>query len=124
MPEKKAQGFQLAVFIAYGFYLLLGLSWFIIALLNGGHFNTIALGMTILFGAQYYYRHLITNLVLGIILLFMSIFMLLQSINGAVAASRAGNLLFFDKFLIGMSVTSIIMSGILIFSYIRLGFKD
>ena len=123
MYNDNARSYQKWVYVAYVFYLLLGLSWFIIAMLNG-HFNAPALGITIIFGAQFYYKHLLTNLVLGALCLFGSIFMLLQAINGAVIAAKAHQLMFADKFLVGLFATSLLMGGVLIFSYIKLGFKD
>lgn len=122
MPDKRSR-YQTMVFIAYGFYTLLGLAWLIMGL-AGGHFNPWALGTTAIFGVQFYYRHLVTNLVLGVIFLFLSIYMLLESVNSAVAAAKAHALIAGDKILIGLCLTAIIMAGILIFSYIRLGFKD
>lgn len=123
MDNSSTNSYQKWVYLAYGFYLLLGVTWFTIAMLNG-HFNVTALVITIMFGAQFYYKHLITNLILGAVTLFGSVFFLLQSISNAVGAAKAHQLIFFDKLLVGLSVTSLIMGGILIFSYIRLGFKD
>ncbi len=123
MDNSSTNSYQKWVYLAYGFYLLLGVTWFTIAMLNG-HFNVTALVITIMFGAQFYYKHLITNLILGAIILFGSVFFLLQSINNAVGAAKAHQLMFFDKLLVGLSITSLLMSGILVFSYLKMGFKD
>lgn len=123
MAGTNAHPYQKWVTMANIFYLLLGLAWFVVAILNG-RFTTFGLAMVIIFGAQLYFKHLITNLVLGIACLLGSVYMLLYAINSAVAAARANELLVADKIMLALCVLSIVMAGVLMFSYLKMGFKD
>jgi glycerol uptake facilitator-like aquaporin len=124
MLNKRAGSFLKWVYIAYSFYFLLGLSWFLVSLIKGGHFNPTAFFITVIFGAQFYYKHLIANLVLGVLSLFFSIFMLLQALNMVIPAASHRQLEVFDKVIVSIPIVSLVMSGVLVFSYIKLNFKD
>ena len=76
MRNVKVSGYQLLVYIAYGFYILFGLTWFLITL-KSGQFNFTAFFIVAAFGSQVYYRHIFTNLIFGILCLVGSIFFLL-----------------------------------------------
>ena len=124
MEKKKLSFYEVLVFAAYGFYLLLGLVWFMMSLVRSHQFNAEALFIVVVFATQVYFKHRLTNLILGILALFFSIWMLLDVINsfdlmakGAHIDGLSGGLMFFCVF-------SMIMSGILIFSYTKLSFKD
>ena len=124
MEKKKVSFYEMLVFAAYGFYLLLGLIWFMMSLLRSHQFNAEALFIVVVFATQIYFRHRLTNLILGILALFFSIGMLLDVINsfglmakGTQIDGLSGGLMFFCVF-------SMIMSGILVFSYTKLSFKD
>lgn len=123
MGSANTHPYQKWVNIANGFYLLIGLVWLLMGLSRGA-FNAMALGIVVVFGAQLYFKHLISNLILGIIFLFLSVFSLLEAINSAAAAARAHDLMLFDKVLVVLPLVSLAMSGILIFSYIKMGFKE
>ncbi len=114
--------YQVLVYVAYGFYILLGLVWFLLGFMNTpGKVNPFAFFIMLAFGLQTYYRHLLTNLILGIIGLFFSIFMmLLPALNMALQPAAKGSALP----LMLVSVASVAFSGILIFSYLKLNFKD
>ena len=123
MAKKKIFFYGVMVYIAYGFFILMGLSWFLISLSGDGHLNYPALSLIAIFAVQAYFRNKVTNLILGIISLMLSIFMLLEVIQtydlfakNAVAGVLAKALLLF-------CFTSIFMSVILIFSYTKLSFK-
>ena len=124
MLNNRTGAYQIWVYIAYGFYFLLSLSWFLVSLFNGEPINFVAFFLTVVFGTQIYYKHLLANLIIGVITLFGSIFMLLQALNYVIPQAKTGRLEFFDKFLVAMPILSILMSGILIFSYLKLNFKD
>jgi len=124
MELKKITFYGVLVYIAYGFYILMGLTWFSVGFLSSGHFNLQAFMLTLVFSVQAWYKNVLVNLILGVLSLGLSIFMLLQEIEaenlfakGAVADS-------FTKILIGFALLSITMSLILIFSYTKFGFKD
>ena len=112
------------MFVAYGFYLLLGLSWFLVSLLSGGFFNTIAFIITAAFGAQFYFRHRITNLILGVLALFLSIWMLLDVVNTLNLMDKHATQDGYSRGWLWFCVLSMVMAGILIFSYTKLSFKD
>jgi hypothetical protein len=121
----KPSGYQLLVYIAYGFYILLGLSWLGAGLLaKPSHINPFAILIMLVFGLQAYYRHVLTNLILGVLCLFFSIFMmLLPSLNVALQPSAKGSMPYAIP-LVFVSLSSVILAGILIFSYMKLNFKD
>ena len=86
----------------------------------GGYFNSWAFMILVMMGVQVYYRHLLTNLILGIIAFGLSIFWSLQF-------TWLGQQTTFDLFtntMLGVSITSLIMSAILISSYLKLSFKN
>ena len=125
MERKKVTFYEVLIYIAYGFFILLGLAWFIMSFSSsGGHFNYTAFSIVVIFGVQAYFRHRLTNLILGILALFFSIFMLLDVISSfdlmAKNASYGGG----AKELLGLSVFSMVMSVIMIFGYTKLSFKD
>ncbi len=106
--------------MAYGFYILLGTVWVIMNLLWGHYFNYQAFLVVAVFAVQAYYKHKLTNLLLGVILLGVSIFSALEFM---LMGGKTG----FDAFadiMIALSVISIVMSGILIFSYLKLSFME
>lgn len=124
MAKVKLSTYQLLVYIAYGFYFLLGLIWLTLSIIRTHQPNSWALCLVLIFIAQIYFKHLLANLVIGVITLFLSIFMLLQSINSAVLASKAGHLTTMGQLMVFLSITSILLSGILIFSYSKLNFRE
>jgi hypothetical protein len=112
--------YKVFVYIAYGFYILIGLIWFALSFVYTGHFDYIAFSIIAVFSVQAYFRHKLTNLILGILTLFFSIFMLLQ----AVYEARHNHFNTMSVVFVSTWAFSLIMSGILIFSYLRLSFKD
>ena len=76
------------------------------------------------FAIQAYYHHKLTNLILGILVLFFSIFMLLDVINAANLMDKHAVYTTLTKGLLAVSLLSVVMSVILVFSYTRLSFKD
>jgi len=124
MDHKKFTFYGVLVYIAYGFYILMGLTWFIISFLSSGHFNLQAFMLTLIFSVQAYYKNVLTNLILGVLSLGLSIFMLLQEIEAADLFARGAIADTFTKILIGFAFLSIILSVILIFSYAKFGIKD
>lgn len=121
---KKVTFYEVLVYIAYGFYILLGLLWFIVSLMSTGRFNIQAFVLMAVFSAQAWFRHILTNLILGIISLALSIFMLLQEIEAANLFAKDATVDGLTRGLIGFSFFSIAMSIILIFSYLKLSFKE
>ncbi len=120
MGNTKLSFYEKLVFVAYGYFILLGISWFSGCLLWGGYFNFWASGTVLVFSAQAYFRQKLTNLILGILILAASIYWTLECVY--MGAQTGYDL--FVKTLLTLSVISLIMSGILIFSYTKLSFKD
>ncbi len=119
--KERPSTYQVLVYVAYGFYILLGLVWFLLGILNTpSKTNPLAFFIALTFGLQAYYRHLLTNLILGIVGFFLSILILLSALNLALQPTAKGGALP----LILISVASLGLSGILIFSYLKLNFKD
>ncbi len=120
MGTGKVSLYEKLVYAAYGFYMLLGSVWMVMNLIFGHYFNSYAFVVVAVFGVQAYYKHKLTNLLLGIVLFFLSIFSLLDFL---AMGGKTG----FDTFvnvMMGLSFASIVMSGILIFSYLKLSFKS
>ncbi|MES2702221.1 MAG: hypothetical protein V4649_06255 [Bacteroidota bacterium] len=119
MAQRKIMFYDILVYIAYGYFFLLGLGWFVTSFMSTG-FNYQAFLIVAVFAAQAYFRHRLTDLIIGLLILGLSIFMLLQSIE----IIKAGKLEDLGKVMLGMSVISIVMSLILMFSYVKLSFRD
>ena len=106
--------------VAYGFYLLLGAAWVIMSLIFGQYFNYTACLVTAMFAVQVYYKNKLLNLLLGIVLLFLSVYSLFDFL---VMGDKSG----FNGFvnvMAALSFTSIIMAGLLVFSYLKLSLAD
>ena len=124
MAKTKYSAYEILVFVAYGFYLLLGGAWFVMSLVQGHQLNLQALFIIIVFATQVYFKHRLTNLIVGILTLFFSIWMLLDVINSSNLMAKGAVIDGLDKGLMAFCIFSMIMSGILIFSYTKLSFKD
>ena len=122
--KKKITVFEVLVYVAYAFFILLGGSWLVISFVSSRRFNPEAFTITAVFGIQAYFHHRLTNLILGILALGFSIFMLLEVISSFDLMAKQAIFDGLVKALMALSVFSIIMSCILIFSYMKLSFKD
>jgi len=113
-------GYGIAVFIACLYFTLLGGFWFFEELFTTEEFNYVGFVMMTIFFVQMFLRHKLANLVLGIIVLFFSIFMFLAS-STQYPSAKVKSGVPIELIWIGLviSITSIIMSGILIFSYFK-----
>jgi hypothetical protein len=125
MTKTRVTSYEVLIYIAYGFFILLGLTWFTMSLMGGSGFNATAFFIVAAFGVQTYYRHRLTNLILGVLALFFSIFMLMDVLS-TFNLLDAKHAVFdgFTKALMAMSVFSIGMSIVLVFGYVKMSFKD
>ena len=122
MAPKRISFYQILLYIAYAFFILLGGSWFLVSFPSGG-FNATAFFITAIFTVQAYYRHRLTNLILGILALFFSIFMLMDTISTLNLADKNTPVDGFVKIMIALPLISIVMSVILVFGYLKMSFK-
>ena len=106
--------------MAYGYYILLGLAFTLMAFVLWRAFNYEGFFVAVIFGVQVYFKHRLMNLLLGIPILALSIYWALEFM---LMGGKTGFDFFVDA-MMGLSVTSIIMSVILIFGYTKLSFKD
>ena len=121
---KKTDTYQLLVYIAYGFFLLLGLAWLVAGFVTKpAHINPVALGVVLVFGAQCYYRHLLANLIIGLLCIFLSLFMMLLPALNMLAQPNKETAAYAIPIVI-ISVLAVVLSGIMVFSYMKLSFKD
>ena len=118
MTKRKTKLYDILVYSAYAYFFLLGLAWFIMSFAGGINYQ--ALIVVIVFGFQAYFRHRLTDLIIGVLMLGLSIFMMLQSI----AIGNKGGFDALANTMMAMSAVSIIMSLILMFSYVKLSFRD
>jgi len=121
---KKTSTYQILVYIAYAFYILFAATWLVTNVLSGAPFAYMALLMLAIFLVQCYYRNKLVNLIIGILSLGGSIFMLMEVFSTYNLFAKNATFDGFIDAMIGLSVFSIIMSGILIFSYMKLNFQD
>jgi dolichyl-phosphate-mannose--protein O-mannosyl transferase len=119
MSRRKVTFYDIMVYVAYGYFFLLGAAWFIVSLGSSG-FNYQAFIVMLVFGVQAYFRHRLTDLIIGVLMLGLSIFMLLQ----ALTIGKKGGFDGLANTMIVMSVASVVMSLILMFSYVKLGMKN
>jgi hypothetical protein len=124
MGKQQLTFYEVLVFVAYGYYLLLGLVWFIMSLAGSHQFNAEAFFIIVIFSAQLYFRHRLTNLILGILSLFFSIWMLLDVFSSFDLMAKGAHIDGLSGGLMCFSFLSMVMAGILIFSYTKLSFKD
>lgn len=96
------------VALAYLFFFLIGAIW-----VYEAH-NLYGIVFTAFFAGQFYFRNKLANLISGVLILFVSIGTLLQSISATLSKSP-----YDASFLLWFSVTSIIFSVILMFSYMK-----
>ena len=120
MGKEKVTFFEKLVYIAYGYYILLGATWFLVSLIMGHYFSYQAFSILVIFAAQAYYQHKLTNLILGVLLFGASIFCALEFVW---EGGKTG----FDGFIYtmeGLCIGSIVMAGILVFGYMKLSFLE
>ncbi|HXS35796.1 MAG TPA: hypothetical protein VN721_03800 [Flavipsychrobacter sp.] len=113
-------GYGIAVFIACIYFVLLGGFWFFEALFTTEQFSYGGFVMMVIFLVQLFLRRKLANLILGVIVLFFSIWFFLIS-SSEYPSSKVKSDVPIELIWIGLtiSITSIIMSGILIFSYFK-----
>jgi len=119
--KKRVTFYEVLVYFGYGYFILIALAWFLICL---PHFNYQAFTMLAIFGAQSYFRHKLTNLIIGIISLGLSIFMLLEVIQNFDLFAKGVSPDNLAKGLMAFCVFSMVMSCVLIFSYTKLTFQE
>jgi hypothetical protein len=118
MGKRRITFYEILVYVAYGYFLLVGLAWFFMSFSEG--FNYTAFIMALVFGVQAYFKHRLTNLVIGILIFGLSIFMLLQSID----LSRIYGFSPTVNIVLASSIISILLSLVLIFSYTKLKYLE
>ena len=123
MSTTKPGFYSVLVFISYIYFFLVGLVWFYENFNANSNINVIALGIMLVFIIQAYYRNKILNLILGILGLFFSIWVLLEVVAGYNLFAKTAHLDNTGKMLITFGIIDVLMSGILMFSYMMLN-KD
>ena len=124
MGKQKLSSYEVLVFVAYGYFLLLGLAWFVMSMIGNHQFNAQALFIVIAFAAQIYFKHRLTNLILGILCLFFSIWMLMDVFSSFDLMAKGAHIDGLSGGLMTFCFVSMIMSVILVFGYTKLSFKD
>jgi hypothetical protein len=109
--------YDILLYLAYIFYIGFGIFWFYIDFASSRHINYSALGILLVFGIQLFFRRRLVNLVLGILTLFLSIWMSMEVVSTYNLFAKGSTLDNGGKVLLSLCVTSIVMSVILMFSY-------
>jgi len=120
MDQKKLSGYEKLVLVAYGYFMLIALVFLLLRLYVAGDISYVALVVMAVFAMQFWHRHRLANLIIGVLTLGSSIFALLEFLAAGMKSS-------FNSFYITMTsvfVAAIVFSGILVFSYARLSFHD
>ena len=120
MEQKKLSGYEIMVLVAYGYFVLLGLTFLVMRLYFSHQLSYMALLVIGVFAAQAWYRHKLSNLIIGVITLGVSIFSLLEFL----ASGFANPVNLFSGTMLSLAVLGIIFSGLLIFSYVKLSFME
>jgi hypothetical protein len=118
MEKKKFTTFEKLVFFVYGYFIIIGVLWLSASLFFGGGFSYWAFSLIAIFGTQAYFKQKLTNLIIGVLCLAVSIF-------GSLEFASLGHKTSFDGFvniMLGVCLTSLLMSIVLIFSYTKLSF--
>ena len=109
--------FGVLVFSAYVYFLLIGVALLII------YSNILVGGIpTIFFLIQLYYKNRIANLVSGIILLMISIFIFLERLSG-LGGTQQNIYPTLSAVTFVISSLNVILSGVLLFSFLRAFYK-
>lgn len=110
--------YQRLVYAAYVFYIILGIITVVFSLLNKHSANILGLILIAVFCGQFYFKNLLGNLILGVILMFGSVFMAIESANWLI--QRHEGAAFMYALPMVCSLLSLVCSGILIFSFMKL----
>ena len=120
MEKKKLSFYEVMVYVAYIYFILLGSVDLVFSFLWGGIFSYVGFFVVAVFAMQAWYKNKVINLILGVLALACSIFATLEFLS---KAHKIGFNLFVGT-MCGISLLGILMGGILIFSYTKLSFKD
>ena len=120
MEQKRITFYEGLIYTAYSYFILLGLAWTVMSYYWGGMISYGAIMFVALCAVQAWFKNKLANLILGIITLAASIFITLEFL---LKGLKSGFNVFIGS-MTALSVLGIILSGILIFSYTKLSFKD
>jgi hypothetical protein len=120
MAKQKLSVYEVMVYVAYAYFILLGGIDLILSYLWGGVFSYIGFFVVAVFALQAWHKHKLLNLILGVLALACSIFASLEFLS---KAHKIG-FNFFVGVMSGISLGGILMGIVLIFSYTKLSFKD
>lgn len=120
MTEKVRSVWGRLVLIAYGFFILLGAIWFCTSWLSGHNFNPSALCVVGIYAFLAWYGNRIATLIAGVISLFFSFFMMMEVLNTFDLLSKNADFGSGAKILLALVFVSMVMSGLLIFSFMKL----
>lgn len=123
MAAKKTGVYQILVYIAYAYFMIISGFWLYANFDKNHNIQPLALIIFITFAAQYYFKNKIGNLIIGVITLAISIFIFLETCSVNDLFKKGAQFDPWVKALLSISGLGIILSGILIFSYMMLN-KD
>ena len=106
------------VYIAYFYFILFGGAWCIMSFMANHTLNYLAFLIVFVFAAQAIWKNKLANLIIGIIVLFVSILFFLNMMY--LSTHHSGELITNqgEKVLIVLAALNIAFSGILVFSYL------
>lgn len=120
MAKLKIRGYEWWVYSAYLFFWLVGLGWLVLTFFFGRVISAEAIIAVIAFSIQAWWRNRLANLILGILTLIVSIFVTLEFLALGFKVGYSS----FGLTMLSFSVAGLIFSGILIFSYTKLSFRE
>ena len=120
IEKKRKSSVEIMVLVAYSYFLLISMAFFIARLYITGEFSILPVFLVLVFAIQAWFSNKLANLIIGILTLIGSIFGTLEFLSLGL---RTGFNTFSGTMEL-MSVAGVILSGILIFSYTHLSFRD
>ena len=120
MADNRIRGYEWWVYGAYLYFWLVALTWVVLTFIFSGIISAEAIIAVIAFSIQAWWRNRMANLILGILTLVVSIFVTLEFLAIGIKKGFSS----FGLTMLGFAVAGLIFSGILIFSYTKLAFRE
>lgn len=123
MPSQRNRISQVLVYVAYGFFLCIGLMMLYSGFIMHA-FSYTGFAISGVFILQFIYKKPLVNLILGVLTLFFSIWMLLLAMNTYNMLDKNTPHNTAGTAMVASSIIGMLLSLVLMFSYSKLGSKE
>jgi hypothetical protein len=110
--------YKVLVYIAWFYFMVCGSIWFYESYEASHQYNLQAFVLMLVFAIQAYVRNKLANLIIGIVCLFAGIMIFLDVLHLYVSFKKGDPVTTDVKLLLAFAIFNLLMSGILIFSYL------